>query len=214
MTRKECYTILGVRESATLDDVKKAYRKRAFELHPDLNPSPEASKQFQTLNEAYVLILTWLEEDYDAHSRAERSKTAKAKSEKPEQPKAEEKSSTDNAKPKKHHTKSAKTASKEESKGSNSHNGAAASSKTSSRASYSSYDNGGERDVHISQQEVMDNVLRDPFARRVFEDIYSEIRRGGGAASRALRKSRGQAGGVKDLLALRASRWGISSFKG
>ena len=84
MTRKDCYVILGLCEGASLEDVKKAYRKRAFELHPDLNPSDQASKQFQALNEAYVLMLTWLEEDASLNaSFKSRAKTASQS--KPEQ---------------------------------------------------------------------------------------------------------------------------------
>ena len=57
MTLKECYQLLGVESSATLEDVKRAYRRRAFELHPDLNPHlADAGRQFQQLNEAYVIL--------------------------------------------------------------------------------------------------------------------------------------------------------------
>ncbi|MBR4742016.1 MAG: DnaJ domain-containing protein [Desulfovibrio sp.] len=54
---KDCYQILGVARDANLEDVKHAYRKKAFALHPDLNPDdPEASKKFQLVNEAYVAL--------------------------------------------------------------------------------------------------------------------------------------------------------------
>ena len=57
MTLRECYRILQVGNGASLDEVKKAYRKLAFELHPDLNPGrPDAARRFQRLNEAYVLL--------------------------------------------------------------------------------------------------------------------------------------------------------------
>ena len=58
----ECYEILKIAKDATLDDVKHAYRLRAFELHPDLNPDdPLAGKKFQQLNEAYVALSALLE---------------------------------------------------------------------------------------------------------------------------------------------------------
>ncbi|MEG2140775.1 MAG: J domain-containing protein, partial [Bilophila sp.] len=57
MTLKECYQILDLNQSASLEEVKRAYRQRAFALHPDLNPGiADASRQFQRLNEAYVIL--------------------------------------------------------------------------------------------------------------------------------------------------------------
>lgn len=56
----DCYRILGLSQGATLDEVKHAYRKRAFELHPDLNPDDGASRKFQQLNEAYVILIRLL----------------------------------------------------------------------------------------------------------------------------------------------------------
>ncbi len=57
MTRKECYAILGLAEGADLAEVKRAYRRLAFSLHPDLNPDiADAPRRFQRLNEAYVLL--------------------------------------------------------------------------------------------------------------------------------------------------------------
>ena len=61
MSLKEYFAILGVTPNSSLDDVKRAYRKRAFELHPDLNPSAGASQQFQRLNEAYVNLIRALD---------------------------------------------------------------------------------------------------------------------------------------------------------
>ncbi|WP_315056496.1 J domain-containing protein [Chryseobacterium indoltheticum] len=51
------YKILGVDKSATQDAIKKAYRKQARKLHPDLNPNDkEAEKQFKELNEANEVL--------------------------------------------------------------------------------------------------------------------------------------------------------------
>ncbi|CAD7798072.1 Curved DNA-binding protein [Chryseobacterium aquaeductus] len=51
------YKILGVDKNASQDDIKKAYRKQARKLHPDLNPNDkEAEKKFKELNEANEVL--------------------------------------------------------------------------------------------------------------------------------------------------------------
>ena len=51
------YKILGVDKSASDDDIKKAYRKLARKLHPDLNPNDkEAHHKFQQINEANEVL--------------------------------------------------------------------------------------------------------------------------------------------------------------
>lgn len=51
------YDMLGVRATASLEEIKQAYRRLARELHPDINPSPEAKHKMQQLNEAYHAIV-------------------------------------------------------------------------------------------------------------------------------------------------------------
>jgi len=51
------YKILGLSKEATADDIKKAYRKLARKLHPDINPNDkEAQARFQQLNEANEVL--------------------------------------------------------------------------------------------------------------------------------------------------------------
>jgi len=51
------YKVLGIDKNATQDDIKKAYRKLARKLHPDLNPNDkEAHKKFQQVNEANEVL--------------------------------------------------------------------------------------------------------------------------------------------------------------
>ena len=51
------YKILGIDKTASEDDIKKAYRKLARKLHPDLNPNDkEAHQKFQQINEANEVL--------------------------------------------------------------------------------------------------------------------------------------------------------------
>ncbi len=57
MAKRDYYEVLGISQSATDDDIRKAYRGLAKELHPDRNKDdPQASDKFKELNEAYEVL--------------------------------------------------------------------------------------------------------------------------------------------------------------
>jgi molecular chaperone DnaJ len=53
---KDYYGILGVNRDAGPDEIKRAYRKLARELHPDVNPDPGAQERFKEVNAAYEVL--------------------------------------------------------------------------------------------------------------------------------------------------------------
>ena len=54
---KEHYSTLGLDDGASMKDVKKAYRKKAFKLHPDVNTAPNAHEAFIKVKNAYDSIV-------------------------------------------------------------------------------------------------------------------------------------------------------------
>jgi molecular chaperone DnaJ len=50
------YGTLGVRRDADADEIKKAYRRLARELHPDVNPDPRTQERFKEITQAYEVL--------------------------------------------------------------------------------------------------------------------------------------------------------------
>ncbi len=50
------YAALGVRRDADADEIKKAYRRLARELHPDVNPDPQTQERFKEITQAYEVL--------------------------------------------------------------------------------------------------------------------------------------------------------------
>lgn len=50
------YNLLGVKRSASKDEIKKAYHRLALKYHPDKNNAKDAESKFRSLNEAYEVL--------------------------------------------------------------------------------------------------------------------------------------------------------------
>lgn len=157
MTRKQALIILGLQEGSDAEEIKRAYRKLAFALHPDLHPdNPDAGKEFQQLNEAYVLLSS----PPGGHGQARQAPRGSARP-------ADDAQATEKARA------DAEKAYAKAKKRFQETTGGASSTGPSTKRPVSPK---GSGDRSMSRDDVLQSLLRDPFARRVFEDIYSQIR--------------------------------------
>ncbi|NJB67342.1 molecular chaperone DnaJ [Desulfobaculum xiamenense] len=158
MNVRECYSFLRLKPGAGLQEVKTAYRKRAFELHPDLHPgNPDAAAEFQKLNEAYVILTEALKDERGAPRQSRRPEAdAKAKTSREEGARRYKAQADRKPGPTPPPGPEATTTRRE------------------------AEPTGG---FTFGKEDVLRNILNDPFARKVFEDIYRQIRKSGTAPS-------------------------------
>ena len=55
-TKRDYYEILEIGRDASEEDVRKAFRQKALEFHPDRNKDPDAGAKFKEVNEAYQVL--------------------------------------------------------------------------------------------------------------------------------------------------------------
>jgi len=157
MRLDEARALLGVSGADELEAIKSAYRKLAFSLHPDLHPDdPGAKRKFQRLNEAYLLL---------RHFHANRDREPGSQT--GPRPKPGQKTTTkagtgprpDPTAGQAHRQRQAKAA--------------------YTQASKQNADAG----FYFRREEVLQDLLKDPFARQVFQDIYQQVRNKSAAGS-------------------------------
>ncbi|KAJ1800448.1 hypothetical protein LPJ59_001091 [Coemansia sp. RSA 2399] len=82
---KDYYAILGVGPTATPEEIRTAYMKRAVQVHPDRNPSATATQEFQALADAYYVL-----GDRDRRSRYDQEQRSSRPGTAPQQADAED----------------------------------------------------------------------------------------------------------------------------
>ena len=56
MAKRDYYDVLGIRRDASSEEIKKAFRRKARQYHPDVSQEPNAEQQFKEANEAYDVL--------------------------------------------------------------------------------------------------------------------------------------------------------------
>src|ERR687884_2192805 len=70
-TQRDYYEVLGVARTADTGEIKRAFRRLARELHPDVSEAPDAHERFREVVEAYeVLSKTETRQLYDRYGHA------------------------------------------------------------------------------------------------------------------------------------------------
>ena len=71
MAKRDYYEVLGVARNDVEEEIRKAFRKKALQYHPDRNKSPDAEEKFKEINEAYqVLVDSQKRAQYDRYGHA------------------------------------------------------------------------------------------------------------------------------------------------
>lgn len=152
MNTRQAQSILKVAPDAKEEDIKRSFRKLAFSMHPDLNPNPDAAQKFRELNEAYVFLRNVMSNTSGKKTSAGQTSYSRQKTNFT-QSKTDRKTASEGAKA--YQKQQSKTRSD-------------AHKSSTARAQQSRY-------FFQKEEDVLKDILNDPFARQVFEDIYSQI---------------------------------------
>ena len=160
LSLQQCYEALGLEREADLEALKRAYRRRAFELHPDLHPgNPHAGVEFQRVNEAYVILAQILQSKQKSSATEEKTFGGTADAEAKQEEHAQESSSGD---------QSARPESADNTDGQQEATRPGESQEQRTRRAAQA--------AYAKEEDVLRDLLNDPFARRVFEDIYAQVK--------------------------------------
>jgi molecular chaperone DnaJ len=156
MRLDEARAFLGVSSTDDIEAVKSAYRKQAFSLHPDLHPDdPGAKRKFQRLNEAYLLLRHFLANRDHAPGPGPDAGKPQGPGPTPGQ-KARAKAAYDGAA------------------------GSKANQAQRERQARQAYTQASRQNAdagfYFRREEVLQDLLKDQFARQVFEDIYRQVK--------------------------------------
>ena len=55
-SKRDFYEVLGISKTANADEIKRAYRKKAKQYHPDICNEPDAEEKFKEVQEAYEVL--------------------------------------------------------------------------------------------------------------------------------------------------------------
>ena len=56
MADQDYYSVLGVARNASEEEIRRAFRRKAMEYHPDRNKNADAEEKFKEINEAYQVL--------------------------------------------------------------------------------------------------------------------------------------------------------------
>jgi molecular chaperone DnaJ len=146
MDLRQAYKIIGLRFGADLDTVKSAFRKQAFASHPDLHPDDP-----QAARKFHDLNKAYVHLKEYLIAKENRKKTAKKQTTDPPGQKGQSTGTTTTA-----------------SSGHQTHHQA--------RKKQPEQEPASKKGFAARQEETLKDILNDPFARQVFEDIFQRIK--------------------------------------